>query len=384
MQLTALLSKVTDFLNLGKFLVDAGPGILLALALTLFATSWAHLPVVPVEVRDGGFVSRYARFLDSIDQQIRCEEKALRDAVKAKAEAETAAARGQKKLDAADTTFRELAKVRQDRLTQGVLDTGRVGQAESEADPRPELEVKVSQLAGELAVASRRVTTHEKQLETLRERQKGLESQRLTRLEDLFTLLLNHLVGLTLVGWILGLIMNPINRMLILPGQGKGDAPGSLAVREAEPPTVDQQVELLLERYNTSYFIGRGIISKSDWDSMVSGYYRWAELSANLVFPALALGAAIAFTMLNSQVAGPSPAAPLLAMAAAVVAAAVAFLTGWRNYRVYKEKMKDFTRGSLKAYLDRIQAQISGQAKTLDEVVTAAEAFLQKLEKKGA
>jgi hypothetical protein len=42
-----------------------------------------------------------------------------------------------------------------------------------------------------------------------------------------------------------------------------------------------------------TYFLGRGIISQQDYDSFVTGYYRWAEASANLILPVLALGYAI-------------------------------------------------------------------------------------------
>ena len=44
-----------------------------------------------------------------------------------------------------------------------------------------------------------------------------------------------------------------------------------------------------------TYYIGLNVITKDDWDGIVTSYYRWTELALNLVFPIFLSGVVYCF-----------------------------------------------------------------------------------------
>lgn len=371
--LTQLLAKLLDNVNLGKILVDGGPGVLLALAILLLACqSIREDPVVtplittktslmlPLEVS-------HCTANDDIDKNglkrlpfLRLVLQGDIDRTKTqieKCEEEYAAVAGS--VAGQDQQLQNLAKkialVEQSRVHIGPTP------AACASDP----------LCGDLyaqAVKLRQAKAdHEKQLEIaakeLDDLRTRLEKKRQEHVRDgrvLLSELINLLLGLSIFGYVLGTLFSGLNRTVwllwfqqivvltlgwiwdrvcliwassademakiaiqrklrlvelklgtavVVPSGSKKRMVQNLtttltyfdAGRKYSPVGISQ-IDAFLDAMDgpeapvtlpITYFLGRGIISQQDYDSFVTGYYRWAEASANLILPVLALGYAI-------------------------------------------------------------------------------------------
>ena len=108
----------------------------------------------------------------------------------------------------------------------------------------------------------------------------------------------------------------------------------------------------LFKTLPVTYFVGRGIISKQEYDSFVTDYFRWAQASANLILPVLIFGYALQ-CIANERVAGSSSLLRCLRWAennpfwVAIIVAILLYIAAQYAYGDYKQRVRDFIRGKL-------------------------------------
>jgi hypothetical protein len=119
-----------------------------------------------------------------------------------------------------------------------------------------------------------------------------------------------------------------------------------------------------------SYFIGRKIVSATELDDVVKGYYRWAEASLNLIIPFLALGVAIYQRW---------PPWGIWSLFLATLLTWVLLRSARRRHQEYKHRVRDFIEGRLRSYEE--EKKQKANAKTMDEVVQSAKKLLAQMKK---
>jgi hypothetical protein len=341
------LTKITDFVNLGKILVDAGPGFILALALYVGLGTALNLPLIPVHGHDA-VESRLAGELEKRRQ----EEEGL--------EGQALHAEQGREAAAAAVSGAEAALTRAKASPLG-------GKAERR------LVVELQRLQGDLREKQRSAKAAERKLrqgsEAVAEAKAALadaKKAQVTSVADLLSRVLEHLVALGLVGYVLGTLLSPVNRWVFLDTMGSDPASNGLDGRPS------------------SYFVGKGVVSQTELDGLVTSYYRFAEASANMILPILALALAVGIERRSSVASTPwtSGAAALLVLAFVVFLA----VTGRRRYRDYKTRVHSFITGRLEKVqaADDDRRQGLEKARTLEQVVKLAEELLKKTAKPGS
>ena len=409
---SGLIAKSLDFVNLGKVLADAGPGFILTVAAAVLVGTLAQIPIVPIAVHttelhgepcepDGSWAPSFTpqgnleEGLVDLKKQIckaevefaeltQAKEKAEAEATRRKVVAETLSAQV-KKLEE-ETTSRAIAERFESRLL---------------ASKVREMEKEYLAAQGSLATALEtqsaadlRFAKGEARLGRLREEFSRSLGLRVSTLSAFVNYLLDHLLLLSFTGWVVGTMMGPLNRAL-MTGCTKGlndsfkarvrstveHATKDLFERdnEAEHPLSEEQkaeVKRLVIGRRASYFIGRKVISKGEWDDLVTSYYRWAELSSNLVIPLVVLGVsfvAVAGTGTPSE-AGSSAWPALAAALASFAVAAMAYKRSQTALVTYHARLAEFLAGRL-SYFFAEERQIT----SLAEAALKAEAALGKV-----
>lgn len=423
--MSAWISKVFDFVNLGKVVVDAGPGIVLAIALAILCCGIVGLPLLPYETMreqiaeavaaeeeeeeaepeekpPGGKVggeaaaaagaveeegegsigevdhdrSTYSEIVAWLEGKVTSARREVRRAAGTAAEKKAEIARREAERTERDGQRRTLEEARLERIKRDQLGDGRLKDAIEELKGDNTAVNGDGTAVSSLAVLRRQLAEAEEDLAastTAFERWKSLldrvRSQQIVTLNDLFAYLLDHLIGLALVGWVLGTLMNPINRGLVLLGRTRlvGTVQENKArtfVSRVAPERSADFLELVTT-HEPSYFIGREIVARSEIDELISSYYRWAEASINLVIPVLALGGVLSWVLWRQDRVGSG----VLLMTVTALAVAALARRGRKGYADYKVRLTDFLLGRLEkvAYAER-KAEL---AETLEKRVTA-------------
>ncbi len=128
---------------------------------------------------------------------------------------------------------------------------------------------------GKLTEATRRAAQatadeamHLARVESLNADIDSLQDERLALAPIAFGRLFSTLLSIYVLGWLIGIVLNPVNKLLLTPFR-----------RTAPEPYKDPL-----------YLIGKNVITQEDYDYLVRNYHRFAQVAASLVLPVLALG----------------------------------------------------------------------------------------------
>jgi hypothetical protein len=431
MQITAWLSRLTDFVNLGKFLVDAGPGFILAIALAVLVASVSDVPLLPIVFEEEQSeeqgdarreLSRFDRKLRALNGKIEKQQDATGRIEAEKASADARVQQNLKGLQVKEAEEDELRKQQQALIGGGRMGgtalAGRLREAQGVAT---KLRGERAQLLAAQASLANQLEASDSKLEALLARRERMESQIVTSLSDLVTLLLNHLIGLVLIGWILGTLVGPVNRFVFLKSgllprldqippiswlirlltwkkeatespderrqkeiKSEIDARLAYAARSAGRELTDEEkaritqevstlwadIRLELANHPPSFFIGRGVISKDEWDGMVTSYYRFAEAAVNLVVPVLLLCLVLAFLQTEAWAAWTLG-------GSGTVLALLFIATGQRGNSYYEGRMDEYIEGRL--WHVAAESRKTEMAKDLEQAVKEVIEQLKKV-----
>lgn len=381
MNLSTWLAKLTDITNLGKFLVDGGPGILLAAALLFLINGSPELPIdkrAKIDARSADIESKLdAQYEDPGFDEIHKKRLELQEE---KAQLGREAAKLQK-LQAKETKFKNAIKE--------LEDAGRLVSPELIADREK----------AEKAVKAHKKIYNPKLIE-VEKLEHYLEGEKLKTseldgtlakiksvikpLDGILTSSLSVLVVLVFAGWILGTLANPINRIAVLQlvpvkiGElRKEEAMKDVHVHGDEDVSgiaVSEDIWNLIKsevaEHRPPFFMGRGLITAGEWENLVKSYYRWTEASMNLVLPAFAWTIAL-FVVSQKQNFLCLLIGPLLIFALIRMAR--------RSYRTYKTQVAAFVAGKLvQLHLSQLPTPAK-KLKKCEEDLESTEAELEKM-----
>ena len=388
MRFANLIQKVLDFINLGKVAVDAAPGVVLAFALGLITVSIVRVPVLPFARGEAEVIcgeesapqekNRFETRLCGVWELVQAQQKLVSNALAAKGEIEKQVGTLDTEMLRIEAELQDLRKTRQARLVGDVIGTpGLEAEIRNLETRRKRIAGKLQTLAPEKISREQEAARAQARLDALHARLSEVQKGGIGSLGDLFEFLLDHLIALALIGWALGIVLNPLNRGFLTWGQAEPVKKAAtrkieaLVLRKgrATVPLPDEEdLKNLLSEHGISYFLGRKIVSKEEWDGLVSSYYRWAELSSNLAVPLFALGIAFIVVVCRSNdlvfgVLGWVVAAPVCFVLSYLV-----YRKGKAGYLLYKEQEQDFLLGRLEQVL--LAARQADLAQTLEATAT--------------
>jgi len=341
--------------------------------------------------------------LKALDLQIRAKREGIVAQTKEKGEVESelvtlqaALLRNQDLIDTftkaqADRAGKDYPFIR--AVEQGIEDLNRQ-RTKLCGSPRPncaaqaELEAKKAGLAKDIEAA-------QAQLDRFLARRADLEKKTVDTLEDLLGSILSHLVGLALVGYVLGTMLSPINRALLQSNPTTWGEVLRLKLRLRSPKLMKQQdgtgkkarkrlnkirhkkPELtLVDKKNAKFWVGKGVISNEEYNGFVTDYYRWAEVSINMIIPTIVLGVSVSYWLLTNWCHSnpkPFPGVLLIGILLTVSLAEIfvnrhLFWVARERHEDYKRQLHDFITGRLK-HLEE-QAQQAAAARQVQTVLS--------------
>ncbi len=444
--LSSLIKQVLDFVNLGKVIVDGGPGVVLAIALSILLASLAQLPVLPYSTQAAELLGQACPeagpWQPTFEPENRLEERlvelkrkmcnlegGLADAQETKAREDAEVARLNGLLEAQKSQLGTLETEVTERAAGDRIETQSLRGRLSELSRRHFEDLSLLQNAlAQQAKAVLEVTSTEAELAALAAEFNQRMGERITSLRGLFAYLVDHLIGLALVGWVLGTMMNPFNRWLLevwygggplrgvvkrmmgkgntppqaqpptvgrsVPGSVPGSAPAALsdlrfqsamawkseaAAEKCLGVTIDESCFEALARLvatrSATFFIGRKIISKAERDDLVASYHRWAEVSVNLAIPLVVLSA----SLFRVGYASEAPRSMYLGSLISLVLAAIAFFRGRQALAVHHEREAQFLIGRLVSMASAAQEAAGALSEVVARSITDLEDLLQRI-----
>jgi hypothetical protein len=387
--ISAWLEKLADLVNLGKLLTDGGPGTVLAIALVFALSTYRGVPLIPTTYSGESDrpTKERAGELGRLDKDIDSLRAALAGCTSEKATADAELAVLQASLQKNQESIDNLTKVQYQRTATDSLPVpaldhaleklraGRMEQCNSATITACPAQAELEGRSAELAKLAENTQA---KLVRAEDRRKALEGKTVDTLAELLSGVLSHLVGLALIGYVLGTMLSPINRLFLTvgddpeasaesaqPSQGSNapaDPPqnGKRAPRErpAAKRAWPKRAVVIVRGQPTSYWVGNGAISSTEVNGYVTGYYRWAEVSVNMIIPTACLFLAFSYWLLwvhraySWSVGG----------VGALTAGAVYWLgkVGRRHHDNYRRQLFNFIEGRL-AHIDE-QAKAAKQA----------------------
>ena len=158
--------------------------------------------------------------------------------------------------------------------------------------------------------------------------------------------LFQSILFVLLLGWLVGIVLNPVNKRILRSGP-----------RTPRPPDQDPL-----------YLIGKNVITQEDYDSLVRNYHRFAQIAASLVVPVLALGVVLLQWTKYSEWYYASP------IVAVIFALALRQLARTR-YREFRDRVDKFIHGCLNFI--RTQKQEAERKEIKDTLVALAKAITE-------
>ena len=353
------LSKVTDFLNFGKLLVDGAPGFIMAVAL-LFAVN--HITEIPL-LGSNEQIAKIDKELKSVDaDHVKNAKQKEKKASKLSSVQKTTSSLNEK-LTAAQKTRSESERLWQ-KTVEDAIATLKGKIAKSQAEEK------------ELGAAVEKADSTLQALNNTKAKLTGKRAEllpyRIDTPEKLLNFILSYLVGLTFVGTILGALTAPVNRLLLLRDLLSRRPLRTLKSPAVAWPSGDPPMP-------PTYYIGLNVITKDDWDGIVTSYYRWTELALNLVFPIFLSGVVYCFVGEDEStfLGVDKKFWPWISLAAAFLV----WRIGAASYGTYRNQVEKYIKGRLhKIEADKKAAasQMLGQLKASIEALKEEVAELAK------
>jgi DNA repair exonuclease SbcCD ATPase subunit len=220
------LSKFTDIVNLGKLVVDGGPGALLTIALVSMLSHWTGVPVLPLGEKFDERLSQSAIDLRAKRDEVAEAENVLQQISVDQAELSQrlATVRTEREAVRAERSSLEIrgvetSTVRYQRLQDYERElTARIDGKEATADSPAVsgLAEQIAEVEGDKALQTERLATLRAELVPLSERYERLRVLRIESGTHIVNLVLDHLIGIVIVGYLLGTMLSPLYRALFV------------------------------------------------------------------------------------------------------------------------------------------------------------------------
>jgi hypothetical protein len=205
-----------------------------------------------------------------------------------------------------------------------------------------------------------------------------------------------------LLGFAIGTVLDPVNKALflqVLPALGKKVTNSKVGAFLTGYGILVQSKEILTEKYSDhafgkrliaqdplklspQYYIGRGLISASEYDDLISKYYRFTEISIGMIIPSavLILSACYLMTAVNYRSLPHS----LLWTVGIISAAAVGLVlhrVGLRRYGEFRSQVFDLIAGREQAHEEQMHEVPKDEVVVLARALHRVEHLADKLER---
>ncbi len=340
MSLVGLIKDVLGYVNLKKTVGTVIPGVVMAMTLAYGVSlhSDGGPPPFPVLYYSSILSGTPQSWYDRDVSRLEALTLQLGNSRARKAELDAALARYDRQVAVRDGIVSQLVAEYGNDLASGA---SRVASISSEIQSRLN-QIPLSPSDGDRVNLLRRqvVAASVDRLSREVARQDSIILQRsaVTGMGASASSLASGVVVLTLLGLVLGSILQPLGRAML------------------EPQMAFRKTGLQLE-HPPAFYIGMGVITRDEHEKIVDGYYRYAEIMASLVLP-LSLFAILAYI---DPVAGAG-----WSISAGLLAILAVFIAGQR-YAQYRR---------------RLSAHIVGKLKSASEARKAAAALEEAASKK--
>ena len=215
------------------------------------------------------------------------------------------------------------------------------GEAERALDDQQwtveDLDERIAALTIRAAAREADAERHGERLESIDAALASLRQQRLENPPIAFGTLFETVLMVGLLGWAIGILLNPVNKGLLELSQW-------LPPRRYKP-----------RRNPALYYIGKNVITQEDYDALLRRYHRFAQITVSLVLPLLALAGVL------SKWCKP----PWLPLAIALPVALLLLVLGFRRYHVFHQRVRTFICGRLR-FLREQRKKEEQKASTVD------------------
>ena len=286
-----LLELASRFVNLGIVGSITPAGALMALALVL----WMAEPKreTPSETLLNLFSPDYrlTQQLKELRDSRRCENRKWQQALTRVAEKTRLAGQAEADLAHATELRNSVRAVFLDRWT------GRHGLREEASSALQEYEESVKTHSGNAAQAGKSLAAAQAtealqraSVESLDDRIAAVREQHSEQIPVAIGGLFQSVMLILLLGWLIGIVLNPINKALLNSGFGLFSAVCSW--KEKKKAAKEKEERKLK---HALYYVGKNVITQEEYDDLVNRYHRFAQILASLCLPALALGWALSY-----------------------------------------------------------------------------------------
>ena len=315
----SILTLAKQFINLGITGSITPAGVIMAIALLLWtADSTSESPARTLLYR----FSAYTEITQELADLDHDRRRAIRRLRRAQRRVQVAAGFQQGTQAARDNATELRNHVRGVYLDRWQRRHGLREEAEGRlAEYQREVELLDGDLASDTRRAAQAVANeamHRARVDSLNADIDALRDQHLALAPIAFGRLFSTALSILVFGWLIGIVLNPVNKLLLAP-----------FVRVAKPPNQDPL-----------YLIGKNVITQEDYDYLVRNYHRFAQIAGSLVLPVLALGLVLCRWSESGQWYHWSP-------IIAIVAAALLWVLAWRRYKEFQDRVRRFINGRL-------------------------------------
>lgn len=167
------------------------------------------------------------------------------------------------------------------------------------------------------------------------------------------TSLFDAVILFGLVGFALGLVLDPLNKAIFLQFiPGIGEKRGE-RVKSITGYHLKQKPRTKYAEFEVHYYIGRGLITQTEYDDLVASYYRLSEISLGMIVPVLVLAAG--FIKVQAAKGGGSFLLYASITLAALLGAWVLFRVGVKRYGEFQTRVYRLIEGRDAAFEEQLK-----------------------------
>lgn len=343
MNVSELIKTLVDYLDLGKRIATTIPGMVLAFGFVLL---FAQPP-------DSMQKRKLESLVTTQEQEVGKTQKLLRDVKEQQREVKDQVTTIQQLQAAVDAVLQsKLAAYKNGPTPQALTDLNNLAKQKEEVGVDiPQLRRKQDELSDREHNLTKIIGSEQAQLDSYRSRAaSGNEFDQ--ALSKAFSSVL--LFGL--FGFAIGTVLDPVNKAIFLQlvpqlGPSKDNnrrfrVLQHLSGRYLLQPK--QQTRVNLSERSAHYYIGRGLITAGDYDSVEADYYRFSEISIGMIIPTVVLAAG--FVHVFGDKLGPIK---FFIYTASILAAYCLYLIGLKRYGEFNRHLTDLIAGREQAVRDQ-------------------------------
>ena len=333
MRFNWIVQQIDKFVSLGDLTTNGGPGMVLAFAVLMVFAKAADVPL-----------TGSSQIYSDHEKKTVKEQTKLLAAESGKSQAGTRLVDSKTRLATLDSLILAARSARESK--DSLLGPGMVERIHELERQRNIEQEAVHRHAASKASFESTAANLKASYGRMKEKLDGYNGSVIWSFEDLGNLVIGYLIWAVAAGYILGMVIGPLGRLVITWCNScyvstKGVRKPRLQKCMSEDTYRLHKDGIDDNLKGHSYYVGIGIISSEDTEAVRKSHYRWAELAGNMVIPTVAFSAAFLYYM------GYNEFKDYLLFGMGITGAIVLGRAGRHAYCGYQYKMDSFILGRL-------------------------------------